>query len=150
MTTNGRRRALTPLLLLMLVAVASFPAARAAAAAGADQFYTLASIQTATLDRGEVVLKLTANGPIAYRIVDDDANPTPGTLHLKLYGVDASTLGSTVATEVGSIDVTPDGHGNLDAVLHPAGAFAAKALRVTTGRRANELEIRVSPSPAGQ
>jgi hypothetical protein len=144
--THATRRAVRARLLRLCITVAAvtMTATAPAAAAAGDQFYTLASIQTATLDRGEVVLKLTANGPIAYRVLEEDAHETPGTLHLRLYGVQASTLGSSVATEVGRVDLKSDGNGNLDAVLHPAGSFAAQPLRVIAGRRANELEVRIA------
>jgi hypothetical protein len=125
-----------------------------ARAATAEEFYTLASVQTATLDRGQVVLKLTANGPVAYRLVDDESTSgvpsgaqggIPTALHLRLYGVRASAIGAAVTTDVGRVALAPDGHGNLNVTLQPAGAFAGHLLRVASGRTANEIEIRLAP-----
>jgi len=117
-------------------------AATAIASAQGTQMQ-LASAQVVLTAGGQPVLKLAADGPLAYRVEPADPNgpPTPAQLRLRLYGVTA-TAGLTAAsvapyTLVAAVD-------GRDTVLSISAAGLPAGLQLTVGPAARASELTVA------
>jgi hypothetical protein len=125
-----------PLLLLLLVLLPG-------AVPAAQEVYRLASAQVVTATDRPPVLKLTASGPIAFRVVPAEETGVPASPHrltARLYGVMPGELATL--TGLAPFDVTTTGMGNDTMVtVSASGLPAAATLSVRTGMRSNELEV---------
>ena len=106
--------------------------------------FVLASAQVVDSTTAPPVLKLTANGPIAFEVVQNDqADGTDGGLVVRLYGVHPSgdlSLGSLAPFSV-SVTEVADGCRLRISMAQLAGS---PHWVVKTGGRANELEVSVA------
>jgi len=113
---------------LVLVLLASVTITRAQA-----QSARLASVDLVQLEGRPPVIRLTANGPLAFQVL-----ATSPALELKLYGVRLGRVRPTVPPSFGELTLTEDGNGNLLVRFVPTGA-ASYGVRL--GRAANIVEI---------
>lgn len=101
----------------------------------------LSSIDVITNDH-VTMLRLTANGPIAWRELSgapaSAAIPSP--LRLKLYGVTLGALSATRPTALGRVEITPEGRNNLILTLTSDDELR---YRIHSGRSANIVEIEI-------
>ncbi len=132
------RKALPPtmkagVLALWLVAVAVGPAS-------AQETFRLVSSQVVTATERPPLLKLSANGPIAFRLVDDEAagdGRAPRRLVARLYGVVPGDAGIAAGVAPFSLALHREGSDTIITVSTTDGA----ALGIRAASRANEVEV---------
>jgi hypothetical protein len=134
MTTMTRMKAMRPgVLALCLLAAALGPVS-------AQETFRLVAAQVVTATERPPVLKLTANGPIAFRVVDDESAQGPADSHrlvARLYGVVPGDVG--VAAGVAPFSLTVRGEGS-DTIITVSVAGDA-TLGIRSASRANEVEV---------
>ena len=120
--------------------------AGAVAPAGAQEIFRLVSAQVVTAGDRLPTLKLSANGPIAYRVVGDDEPetepPAPGQLRARLYGVTPGEIGTLGSLFPFAVSLVPAGHDTI-LTVSAAGLPAGTALAIESGGRANEIDVTV-------
>ena len=118
--------------------------AGAVAPAGAQETFRLVSAQVVTAGDRPPTLKLSANGPIAYRVSGDDETepPVPGQLRARLYGVTPGEIGTLGTLFPFSVSAVAQGHDTILTVT-AAGLQQGAELAVKSGGRTNEIEVTV-------
>lgn len=102
----------------------------------------LASAQVVLTAGGQPVLKLAADGPLAYRVEPADPNgpPTPAQLRLRLYGVTAAPGLTAASVAPYALVATRDGRDTV-LTISAVGLPAGLQLAMGTAARASELTV---------
>lgn len=135
-------------LLLMLVVLSA--SAGVSGAMAADGIYRLASAQVVTATDRPPVLKLTASGPIAFRVVPAEETGVPDSPHrltARLYGVTPGELATLTGLAPFAVTTTATGNDTI-VTVSAAGLPSSATLSVRAGMRSNELEVAITmPAP---
>jgi hypothetical protein len=115
--------------------------------------WRLASAQVVTSTERPPVLKLTANGPIAFQVLPADSSGqpiTPGRIVARLYGVAPGDLASSGDLAPFALTVTPADSANgtdSDAIVTISTAAVSwtsgQALVMRAGMKSNEIEAAI-------
>jgi hypothetical protein len=121
--------------------------AGAATVAGGDEFYRLASAQVVTFTDRAPVLKLAANGPIAFTVLppEDGTSPDPQRVRLRLHGVAPGGPATLAGLAPFVVSVVAEPRGSLVTVSLP-GLPSGAQLHVRAGVQSNEIEVRSVPA----
>lgn len=124
------------LVLVLLLALAIAPAR-------ADEVYRLASAQVVTATDRPPVLKLTASGPIAFRVVPAEETGVPASPHrltARLYGVMPGDLATLTGLAPFALATTGVDHDTI-VTISASGLPSTASLHLRMGMRSNELEV---------
>jgi hypothetical protein len=116
--------------------------AGAVAPVGAQDPFRLVSAQVVTAGDRPPTLKLSANGPIAYRVFrDEDAgDAVPGRIRARLYGVHPGEIGALGPLAPFSLSAVREGHDTI-LTVSAAGSLRGAELVIRSGGRSNEIEV---------
>jgi hypothetical protein len=133
------RRFKDPLMMARLMSL--WLLAGAVAPIAAQETFRLVSAQVVSAGDRPPTLRLSASGPIAYRVLDDSGtvSSVPGEVRARLYGVTPGELGTLGTLAPFSVSVAGEGH---DTIL-TVSAASLPPLTIKTGSRSNEIAVTV-------
>jgi hypothetical protein len=116
----------------------------AVAPVAAQETFRLVSAQVVTAGDRPPTLKLSANGPIAYRVVGDEepGSSVPGQIRARLYGVTPGEIGTLGTLFPFSVSAVSQGDDTI-LTVSATGLSQGAALVIKSGVRANEIDVTV-------
>lgn len=119
----------------------------AASGVTAQEFFRLASAQVVESTDRPPMLKLTANGPIAFQVetaAESGADGSPNQLVIRLYGVTVEQGAALDAVAPFSVATTAIDH-STRVLVRTAALPAGERLQVRAGSRTSEIEVFSAP-----